>query len=373
MGGRGARIGIFLLALLALISLFSGGQPVDRLAPGWQPLPNSPLQRLTTTAINQAIRETKAKQGLLLVMDLQHNNIVGLAGAQQCNGPTGNCLIDAPELAGRAWEPGSVFKPLIMAAALDRGVIKATTSYYDPGHVTVDGRAIYNLSQGGSPFKNMQLILSQSLNTGAVYLLEQLGGGQLNARARTTWYSFLTQHYMFGKLTGGGLGPEETGYVRPPTGGEKLNFRYANSAFGVGVAVTPLQLMAAYGTLVNGGIYRPINQAKVTSIDRPVLKLSTSQTMQAMLQQVVAYKGFVLPPGFIAGGKSGTAPLPDDKGNYKINGESGSFIGFVGKQQPQYLVLLRLDEPATEPVASTASGKYWLAFINKMIDAHYVQ
>src|SRR3990167_1477135 len=106
------------------------------------------------------------------------------------------------KLVSSPLEVGSVMKPFTMAAALDMGVVNAGTTYYDPGQFKIDDATITNVEESGGPGnKEMKVILQKSLNTGATWLLMQMGGGSINQKARESWHNYMTEHYRFGKTT----------------------------------------------------------------------------------------------------------------------------------------------------------------------------
>src|SRR5205085_6368984 len=131
-------------------------------------------------------------------------------------------------------------------AALDQGVVNKNTTYYDPSHWKVDDATITNIEEdGGAGVRSMQDILQLSLNTGATWLLMQMGGGQINQKARVAWHDYLVNHYQFGKPTGIEQSNEGNGIVPDPIKGFGLNIQFANTAFGQGQTETILQMAAA--------------------------------------------------------------------------------------------------------------------------------
>ena len=148
-------------------------------------------------------------------------------------------------------------KALTTAAALDQGVIKPNTTFYDPAHWMVDGFNITNIEEdGGAGTRSIADMLNLSLNTGATWELMQMGGGQINTKARNAWHDYLANHYMFGKPTGIEQGYEAApGRSEPADNGAGIDLTYANTAFGQAMTATPIQMAAALSAVLNGGTY----------------------------------------------------------------------------------------------------------------------
>ena len=332
---------------------------------------NAQLQHLILKTLSEDVQKTKAKRGTVIIMDINTGAIKAMTSIDSAN----------DNIAVKAWEPGSIMKPLMMAAALNEGAVTPDTVYFDPGHISINGRVILNAINLPPQTVTMQDIITKSLNTGAVYLLKSLGDGSLNKQARSKWYTYLTEYYRFGKSTGIDLPEESSGYVRPPTGGQDLDFRYAGSAFGVGLTVTPIQMVSAYSSLFNGGRYhQPYlavfgEQDGLGAVTRPhtltnkVISSQVGHVIQNMMQAQLAQNNkTAYRSGYIIGGKSGTAPVPEEGGSYGIGVDSGSYIGFIGVEKIQYIMLVRLDEPHTKGFASSEAAKTWARMSNAIID-----
>lgn len=239
-----------------------------------------------------------------------------------------------------------------------------------------------NFTISGVPYPAAQMtlqdILSYSLNTGAVFLLEQLGGANtMNEQARIRWHDYLTNRYHFGQVDPILLPGEKTGYVSPPSGGHDIGLRYANSAFGIGLTVTPLQLVSAYAAIINGGTYYE-RQISADSQDRvapiamtdDVVSPEVSNVIRSLLINTLQTNNkAAIREGFMLGGKSGTAPVPGIDGSYRTDFDNGTYVGFVGRKSAKYIMLTRLDEPVIkEGFASAEAAKLWAEISNGLID-----
>ncbi len=285
-------------------------------------------------------------------------------------------------------EVGSTMKPLTAAAALDQGVVRKDTTYYDPSRWKIGDATVTNIEEdGGAGTRSISDILQLSLNTGATWLLMQMGGGQINQKGRIAWHNYLVDHYQFGKQTGIEQGYEAEGYVPSPTEGFGLDIQYANMAFGQGMAMTPLQLGAALSSVVNGGTYyRPHlveksigeDSKETTNIPKVirsnVVKPETGQTIKDLMEYVVT-KNYLsygiqrLRPEYSIGGKTGTAQVPKPGGGYYSDRYNGTFMGFVGGDKVQYVIVVRVNEPKIGGYAgSKAAAPIFGKLANMLID-----
>ncbi len=291
-----------------------------------------------------------------------------------------------------AIEPGSIMKTLTTAAALDSGAVTANQTYYDPYKFDVDGFTIGNVEIDGSPgVKSLYDILNLSLNTGATWELMQMGGGSINAKARNTWYDYLTNHYRFGKATGIEQGDqsESAGLVTPPgDNGQAIDLTYAESAFGQAILTTPIQMAAAEAALYNGGIYYQPHlvdsytdsDGKTTTVKPKVertgvVKDSTGTALNSMLVYSVEHHGAV--PAFDqsrynVGGKTGTAQIAV-KGGYSDSQYNGTYIGFVGGDKVQYIIVVYIQKPVTNFYAGAAAAQpVFFSLAHMLIDNSFV-
>jgi cell division protein FtsI/penicillin-binding protein 2 len=277
-----------------------------------------------------------------------------------------------------AIEPGSTMKVLTTAAALDQGVIRPNTTFYDPARWVVDGFTITNIEEdGGAREHDIKSLLNLSLNTGATWELMQMGGGRINSKARTAWYDYMTKHFRLGDPTGIEQGYEATPVVPgPKDNGAGINLTYANTSFGQGLQVTPIQMAAALSAIVNGGTYyqpqlvsqRISPDGQTTNVKPKVLEKNavsaeTSQAMVPLMKYVVdehAKAGFSylkFPPGYVVGGKTGTAQIAKDGGGYYEHKFNGTYIGFVGGDKPQYAIVVFNIQPNVAGYAGSYGGQ----------------
>lgn len=355
---------ILILALTTSIYLIFSALPTASNTKAYSPEPgstiNSELQSLVETHLHSGLVANRAEQGVVLIMDAQDGSIKAVASAanqEVCKGAA-KCR-DAEKLAFIDWQPGSVMKPLILAAAINEGRVTPETTFYDDGEERYRGRLVQNATYDSYGTVSMQQVISSSINMGAIFLLTRLGDNKIDGTARQTWWSYLVSKYKFAQTKSLGNTVEGPGFVRPPKGGTELDFNYAGSSFGIGLTVTPVRLAAAYVALVNDGIYHQPRIVKTDEVTaEQILKPSTSTTMTQVLSTAVKDKS--LSSGYKFGGKTGTAPLPDGDGFYRKDKDSGTFVGFIGGSNERYVMLVRLDAPVTDNFASYNAQDLWL-------------
>jgi len=282
-------------------------------------------------------------------------------------------------------EPGSIMKVLTAAAAIDSGSVTPTQTYSDPGFFRADGATITNVGRGGSASTSVSDILQYSLNTGATWLLMQMGGGELNEQGRKVWHDYLANRYQFGKPTGieQGFGSEAAGVVPDPLEGFGLSIKYANTAFGQGITVTPIQMVAAVASIVNGGdYYKPTlvsgtlgADGSVTPKQPEIVKSGivagpVSQNIRSFMENVVVTNNrSAKRDGYRVGGKTGTAEIANPDGGYFEDKFNGTYVGFVGGDSPEYVIMVRVDEPKIPGYAgSQAAAPIFSSLSNMLID-----
>lgn len=293
--------------------------------------------------------------------------------------------------AAKPIEIGSIMKPLTTAAALDKRVIRADQSYADPAKWKIDEFTITNVEEGKSPgTRTITDILNLSLNTGVTWQLMQMGGGKINAQARGIWYDYMTNKYRFGKPTGIEQGFEADGYVpKPADTGAGINLAYANTTFGQAMTATPLQVAAAYAAVVNGGTYyKPhivagtldsqdnLRAAKPVVVGSKVVAGHVSESLIPMMQYTLDRHNPV--PKFdqnryMVGGKTGTAQIAKQGGGYEENEFNGTYAGFVGGKDPQYVIVVFVEKPKIAGYAgSQAAQPIFVSLAHMLINNSWV-
>ncbi len=173
------------------------------------------IQTQMEKILKSEYQKTRSKGLSAVIMDVNTGKIKAMANYPTYD-PSNYQSVSDPAVfqngvITHAIEPGSTMKVLTTAAALDQGVIQPNTTFYDPAHWVVDGFNITDIEEdGGARQQSIASLLNLSLNTGATWELMQMGGGQINSKARTAWYDYMTKHFRLGDQTGIEQGYEAT-------------------------------------------------------------------------------------------------------------------------------------------------------------------
>lgn len=350
------------------------------------------MQQQLEQILKAGLEHAKSQSGGAVILNPQTGAVVAMANyptynpAEFYNVPDPSVFTNA--IISSPLEIGSSMKPLTAAAALNQGVVTPSTTYYDPSYAVIDGFKITNIEEDGGPgVRSISDILQLSLNTGAVYLLKQMGGGEINQKARVTWHDYMTNHYHFGSATGIEQGNEATGDIPDPINGYGLNLQYANTAFGQGMTATPLQLGAALSSVINGGTYyQPhlvdeliaqngsITKTSPKIFNNNVVSNQVGNEIVNLMNYVytknhVLYGMPVMRSQYLIGGKTGTAQIAKPGGGYYSDKYNGTFLGFVGGNEPDYVIVVRANEPKIAGYAgSQAAAPIFTALANMLID-----
>lgn len=270
----------------------------------------------------------------------------------------------------KIFEPGSVFKPFIMAIALNDGKISPETKFTDTGSVKIGPDTIYNFDHKKYGEQDMSGILEKSINTGAVFISKLI--------SHQTFLDYLNK-FGFNDRTGIDLQGEV--YSRNELLKTGSDFGFATASFGQGIEMTPLQLARAFCLFANGGrIVKPYIVQKIIhgseeleikpEISNPVVSEKTVSQVTTMLTNVVE-RGFgseAKIKGYYLAGKTGTAEVPfKDKKGYYPDRTIQSFIGFGPALKPQFLILVKLDNPKV-PKSSLSAAPIFKKMAQYLID-----
>jgi cell division protein FtsI/penicillin-binding protein 2 len=259
------------------------------------------------------------------------------------------------------YEPGSVFKMMTAAAALEAGVVSRSTKIKDVGTLRLDGgrTKIDNANRKGMGWITFEDGIAYSRNVVAAKVAMRLGKtvGQSSAALYDTWIKL-----GYGRKTGIDLAGEVDGIVRDPGLKPWREIDLANGSFGQGVAVTPIQLATAYAALLNGGrlvqphVVKAIGERDVEILPRgqvvdPAVTPDIVRMMEHVIDEVPFYRDRTRVPGYDVGGKTGTAQIWDTtankgRGGWKHNLFNYSFVGYIARQKgvPDLVIAVRIEE-----------------------------
>ena len=312
------------------------------------------VQYETEKILKETVEKHGADSGTILAMEPKTGKILAAANYPSFNpNEYSKCedmsLFMNPSVS-EAYECGSVFKAITMAIGIDDGKVEPDSVYYDSGSVREAGYVIKNSDEKAYGEQTMTQVLERSLNTGAIYV-EKLTGNKK--------FADYVKRFGFGEKTGIGLPGESRGNINNLKA-LKRDIQFFTASFGQGIAVTPIQLIAAYSAIANGGklmepqlvekkIYSDggIEEVEPREIRR-VIKKETAEKLSRMLQSVVenGHGKRARVPGYLVGGKTGTAQVAKagEKG-YEKGITVGSFVGFAPIDDPQFTVLVKIYDP----------------------------
>jgi len=303
--------------------------------------------------IKQAVEKHSAQGGSIIIMDPKTGAILAMCSYPDFN-PNEYSKVEDINIFNNpaiflAYEPGSVFKPITMAAALDTGKVNPDTTYIDQGSVQIGKYTIKNSDGKAHGLQTMTQVLEESLNTGAIFVVEKLGNNLFRK---------YVEDFGFGALTGIELDTEVAGNIDSLK--KRGEIYSATASFGQGIAVTPLQLVTAFAAIANGGnLVKPYIVEEIIKGDgtriktepkviRQVISNRTATLLSGMLVSVVenGHGKRAGVPGFYVAGKTGTAQIhKKDEPGYEPNATIGSFIGFAPVEDPKFVMLVKIDRP----------------------------
>ncbi len=303
-------------------------------------------------ALTAAVEQSRAKSGTAIVLDPRTGEILALANAPTFD-PNSPGAAKSETRINQAleydYEPGSTFKIVAYSAAIEKGLVKPDDKIdCQMGSITVAKRVIHD----HHPFGVLTVAeaLAKSSNVGAIKLALKVGDSSM--------YDFI-KLYGFGARTGVELPGETAGLVRPLSRWQQSSI--GSIAMGQEIAVTPLQVAAAFATVANGGVrvaphlVREIRAANGATVYRPnpeqrrVISTDTASALKGMLEGVTlngtARKAQL--DGYTAAGKTGTAQKIDPRTRgYSATKYVASFVGFAPVQNPEVVIIVVIDEPA---------------------------
>ncbi|HVN87750.1 MAG TPA: penicillin-binding transpeptidase domain-containing protein [Candidatus Binatia bacterium] len=310
------------------------------------------LQHVAETELAKAVADHRADAGVAIALDPRTGEVLALANEPSFD-PNAPAASPSASRRNRVvtdfFEPGSTFKSITAAAALEAGVVRPEDRIYcENGSFAVGRRVVHDHERYG--WLSFAEVIQHSSNIGTAKVGERIGANRLGA---------MIAAFGFGQPTGIDVPGEVAGQVRPSEKWGRIHL--VTNSFGQGIAVTPIQLVRAYAAIANGGtLLKPYVVQRVVHEDgtvvheqrpeaiRRVISAGTARELTAMLRGVVeggtGTKAVV--EGFTVAGKTGTAQKVDpDTGRYSARGRMSSFVGFVPAEDPRLVILVVIDSP----------------------------
>ncbi|WP_028549279.1 stage V sporulation protein D [Paenibacillus sp. UNC451MF] len=314
---------------------------------------DSHLQSVLERELDQAMVKYQANDAIAIMMDPNNGEILAMGGRPSFD--PGNFRDYPKESYDRnlpiwmTYEPGSTFKIITLAAALEEKKVNLNEPFFDPGSIKVAGANLRCWKRGGHGSETFLQVVENSCNPGFVTMGQRLG--------KDTLFSYIS-NFGFGKKTGIDLNGEENGIMFKPSKVGPVEL--ATTSFGQGVSVTPIQQITAVSAAINGGkLFKPhvakawyspetgeMVQKEQPELVRQVISEATSKQVRETLESVVANgtgrNAFI--EGYRVGGKTGTAQKVIN-GRYSASEHIVSFIGFAPADDPKVVVYAAVDNP----------------------------
>lgn len=321
------------------------------------------IQFVACNALRKAVNYHQAAGGAVVVMEPFTGAVLAMCGQPEFDPNTYNQVGDIAAFNNPAtyyaYEPGSVFKPLTMAGAIDAGKVSPKTTYIDEGEVKIGKYTIKNSDGKRYGRQTMTQVLAKSLNTGAIFAVEQLGPEPFRR---------YMEGFGFGEKTGLGV-TEVAGDVTSLS--RRGDIWSATASYGQGLTATPIQVAAAFSVLANGGkLMRPYLVSEVVHADksvestepqavRQVISKRAADLVSGMLVNVVedGHGKRAGVPGYWVAGKTGTAQVSfGSQDGYAEDMVNVTFVGFAPVDKPAFVILTKLDRPEGAPYASATAA-----------------
>jgi len=335
--------------------------------------------------LKQTVDKFSAKGGTVIALDAKTGAILAMCSVPDFDPNNYKDVSDMATFKNPAisdqYEPGSVFKAITMSIALDQGKVTTSTTYNDPGEIYINGwsKPIRNSdfdTKGGHGVVDMNFVLENSLNTGAIFAMRQAG-------AKT--FADYVKNYGFGAKTGIELGSESPGNINNLLKNNIKEIDAAVASFGQGITVTPLQMVSAYQAFANRGylmkpyIVKEIKHAdgKIENItpiqERQVISEKTATTILGMLGNVVTsgHSKKAAISGYYIGGKTGTAQIAVN-GSYVKDRYNHTFIGIAPIDNPRFVMLTHIDSPKGIQYAESSALPLWTNIATFMLQYYQV-
>lgn len=323
------------------------------------------VQYAVEERLYKAVEQTGAQSGQVLVMDPNNGELIAMAGTPSFDPNKYNEVPGdqqsrfANPLVSTTYEPGSIMKPITMAAAIDLGKVEPDTKETFGKSITVQGFEINTALDKAFGEETMTQVLENSDNVGMVWV----AGHMSNEEMRDYFVRF-----GFEEPTGVDVQGETKGQLLALPNWREIH--KATLSFGQGVSVTPIQMARAWAALINGGnlvtphvVKRLIGEHEVVvEADAPIkggiISPETSLKVRGMLQSVIdnGPYGRTRIPGYAIGGKTGTAQIASPEGGYLEDTYNHTLVGFFPADEPKYLLMVKLDRPNGGRFAEGTAG-----------------
>lgn len=327
---------------------------------------NRSIQFTACKKLNEAVAKYGADGGSVIIMEPKTGAILAM-----CSNPDydGNEYQDVREIkvftnpaVFSQYEPGSIFKVITMAMALDQERVTPQTTYDDTGQIKIADRTMENSDHKANGTQTMTQVLEKSLNTGAIFAMRKIG---------PDLFSDYVKKFGFGEKTGFESTGESKGDIKNLITKPARELYAATASFGQGLAVTPLQMISAFSVIANNGILmKPYLVKEIIKPDGAKIEIQPKIIKRVISEKAATLLGGMMVnvvenghgkraavKGYWVGGKTGTAQVARKDGRgYEANVNIGSFGGFAPVDDPKFVMLARIDRPRNVEWAESSAA-----------------
>ncbi len=335
------------------------------------------IQAAAEDVLDNGLKESGADGGVILVMDPNSGEMLAIATTPRLNPNeywnyadvfTDNTPYN--RAVSQTYEPGSVFKVLTMAAALDSGAVTPETQFVDTGSIQIGGITIHNWDWGAWGPQDMQGCMAHSLNVCLTWVATQIGAGP--------FYQYM-QNFGLGRVTGIDLAGEASGRLKLPGDTDWYEAELGTNSFGQGVAVTPIQMVMAISSVANqkgemmmphvmrsmvrdGFQYTPTPQI----VGQPISAETARHLTELLALSLESESSDALIEGYRVAGKTGTAEVATPTG-YSSEQTNASFVGWGPVSNPRFLVYVWLEKPESSPWGSVVAAPVFRQMVERLV------
>ncbi|MCK5211466.1 penicillin-binding protein 2 [Candidatus Parcubacteria bacterium] len=332
---------------------------------------NRSIQFFACQKLSESVEQYGADGGTVIVLEPYSGAILAMCSAPDYDPNFYNKIEDVSGYNNpaifEAYEPGSIFKVFTMAAGIDHGKVKPSTTYLDKGWVQIKGwpKPINNSDYeiyGGHGVVDMVTVLAESLNTGSIFVMEKTGA---------EIFADYVKKFGFGEKTGIELETEGITNIINLNRNRIRPVEAATASFGQGITATPLQIVSAFGAVANGGILmKPYLVESVVAPDGNeektvphqlwrVIREKSAFLVSGMMVNVIdsGHAKLAGVKGYYVAGKTGTAQVADKKkGGYLEHQTNHTFVGFAPVEDPAFVMITKLDNPKNVKYAASSAA-----------------